>query len=240
MVEKAPQDREKLWHEVIESIEELTFTGCYEKVNNKLSFGRVEKLREKTLRLLGDPRILLDAGSGPGTSTLTALRTLPKSRIIMMDPSTKMLAYALKRIPSRERYRVEAVGGVFENIPLKDESVDAVTAMFSFRDAASFEDAVREFWRVLKPGGRLAILDIYRPGKLGIALVELYFRIMVPIAVALSGCSRELFKYRSFIETIHKMLNKKELIYLFNKYFNIVKIIRLAPGLAIIYAEKTV
>ncbi len=232
------KDRQRLWKDVVTSIEELALSGCYEKVNNKLSFGRVEKLREKTLRLLGNPRILVDAGSGPGTSTLTALRVLPRTHIIMMDPSIRMLRYAVSRIPPGETYRVSAVSGVFENMPFRDSSVDAITAMFSFRDAAVFEDAVREFWRVLRPGGRVSILDIYRPSRLVLPLVDAYFRIMVPLAVALSGCPGELLKYRSFPETIHKMLTKKELYNLFNKYFNIIKIYTLVPGLAIIYAEK--
>ena len=159
--------------------------------------------------------------------------------LYLLDPSLKMLNIAVKTLTeSVNSVDVRPLVGRFERIPLRDNEVDGITAMFSFRDALDFEEAVAEFARVLGENGKLAILDIYRPRRLGRIIVGLYFRIIVPIAVMLSRCAARITKYTDFLETINVMLTKEELEDLLSKYFEKTVTYNIAPGLAIFYAES--
>ncbi len=231
--------REELWSEVVASIEDLAVHGCYEKVNRYMSLNTVNKLRVKTIRLLGDSQRVLDAGCGPGTSSVLIAKMKPHAMLYLLDPSLKMLNIAVKTLTeSVNSIDVRPLVGRFERIPLRDNEVDGITAMFSFRDALDFEEAVAEFARVLGENGKLAILDIYRPRRLGRIIVGLYFRIIVPIAVMLSRCAARITKYTDFLETINVMLTKEELEDLLSKYFEKTVTYNIAPGLAIFYAES--
>ncbi|MCE4625300.1 MAG: methyltransferase domain-containing protein [Desulfurococcales archaeon] len=223
-----------MWKEIVTSIEELTIAGCYEKVNRVISLGLVSRLRRKTASIVeGD--VLLDAGCGPGTSTDAVRQAHEHSRLVMLDPSGLMLSSAWGRHRSPQTL---AVLGRFERLPLRDESVQGIVAMFSFRDAVNYKEAIEEFARVLAPGGRVAILDFYRPGRLWKILLKTYLAVMVPVAVVLSRCWGRLGMYRGFLDTIDRMLTRDEIEAFFGKHFKRVEIRNVVPGLGIIVAEK--
>ncbi len=231
--------RRRLWRIVVEKIEDLAVSGCYEKVNNIMSFGMVGRLRKKAVELLGRPKTVVDAGCGPGSSSIVIAENNPDATIILLDPSYRMLTIARNRVKRVAPGRVNAVTGIFESIPIADNSVDGLVAMFSFRDAADFREAVREMARILKPGGRLVLLDIYRPWGPGLLLVKAYFRIVVPVAVFIARCPRKLVDYKSFLETIENMLTADEIVGLLKDYFEDLTVKKYAPGLAIFYARKS-
>ena len=82
------------------------------------------------------------------------------------------------------------------HLPFADSSFDLLTAAFGFRNLANYEDGLREMFRLLKPGGTLAILEFTEPpdGVLG-ALYRWYFRKVLPrIGAVLSG-DREAYTY---------------------------------------------
>ena len=225
----------EIWGEIVSAIETLSIKGCYERVNRVVSLGLLNRLRRRTASLVGG-EILLDAGSGPGTSTAVLAGVHPSARILMLDPSGPMLRHAMRVLQSG---RVQPVQGRFEAIPLAENSVDGIVAMFSFRDAVNYEEALREMHRVLRPGGSLAILDFYRPVQPWRALVKLYLIIMVPIALLLSRCGSELSLYRGFLHTIDRMLGLRELIDMLNGIFGHAGAKRIAPGLMIAWAVKS-
>ena len=222
-----------IWREVVESIEELSLSGCYERVNKVLSLGLLNYLRKQTAGMVSGP-VIVDAGAGPGTSTRIVVDVHPSSRIIMVDPSGPMLSSALSRLPDN---RVAAVLGRFESLPLADDSVDGIVAMFSFRDAIDYGLAVREFARVLTSEGSVAILDFYRPIQPFKAILKAYLALMVPVAAAMARCIGKVGMYKSFLETIDRMLTYNDIIRLFSKYFMTIRIKRIVPGLAIIVAS---
>lgn len=230
--------RKHLWRIVVEKIEDLAVSGCYEKVNNIMSFGMVGRLRKKAVELLGKPKIVVDAGCGPGSSSIIIAESNPTSTIILLDPSHRMLRIAKDKVERIAPGRINAVTGIFESIPVADNSVDGLVAMFSFRDAADFREAAREMARIIRPGGRLVILDIYRPWGPGLLLVKAYFRIVVPIAVSIARCPRKLVDYKSFLKTIENMLTADDIVNLLKEHFENVAVKKYAPGLAIFYAEK--
>jgi demethylmenaquinone methyltransferase/2-methoxy-6-polyprenyl-1,4-benzoquinol methylase len=220
-----------LWKEIVDTIETLSAAGCYEKVNKLISLGLVDRLRRKTARLVGEG-VIVDAGCGPGTSTIILREVHPDSTIILLDPSILLLKMASERNKSE---KILAVTGRFEMLPFPDNSVDSIVAMFSYRDAVSYSAAASEFARVLKPSGKFAILDFYRPREPWKSIMKAYLAVAVTLAVLIFRCRGKLSMYRGFLRTIDKMLTYDEANNIFRKYFNIFYIKRIVPGLAIFY-----
>lgn len=225
------------WRGLVSDIELLAKAGCYEKVNRILSLGLVNKLRRKAARLvLKDNGSYADLGAGPGASAKIIREEMGDSTLILVDPSIPMLMISHDNVRDP---RIIRLGGRFERLPFKDSSIDGVTAMFSYRDAVDYYEALDEIARVLKPDGRLAILDFYRStNRILHLIIKLYIIIMVPVALTVSLCPKLLPTYKSFLASLDRMLTDKELVAELEKRFREVEVIKKAPGVAIFYAAR--
>lgn len=107
---------------------------------------------------------VLDVGCGTGTITVfMAAKAGPQGRVVGLDPSLAMLAQAQGRAPhpgSAPTFWVEGEGG---HLPFSDGEFDCVTAQFSLRNMEDWVSGLSEMARVLKPGGRLVVLDVVQP-----------------------------------------------------------------------------
>ncbi|HXQ25528.1 MAG TPA: bifunctional demethylmenaquinone methyltransferase/2-methoxy-6-polyprenyl-1,4-benzoquinol methylase UbiE [Candidatus Acidoferrales bacterium] len=115
--------------------------------------------------------------------------------IIGSDFVEPMLTRAREKAQEGHRNAVFAAADAL-HLPFANASFDLVTTAFGFRNLANYEDGLREFARVLKPGGELGILEFTEPssGPLG-ALFRFYFRRVLPvIGGAISG-NREAYAY---------------------------------------------
>jgi ArsR family transcriptional regulator len=120
-----------------------------------------EGLAETMLALM-PPMVIADLGAGEGTfSQLLARRA---KKVIAIDNAEKMVefgsALAKKHGVSNLEYRL----GDIENIPIKNDSVDLAFFSQALHHATHPLNAVSEAWRILKPGGRIVILDLLRHG----------------------------------------------------------------------------
>ena len=88
-----------------------------------------------------------------------------------------MLAAARGSLPGAERSRLEADA---LHLPLRSASLDLIVTAFGFRNLANYDAGLREFQRVLKPGGQLGILDFSEPGGLVGRAYAVYFRRVLP------------------------------------------------------------
>jgi demethylmenaquinone methyltransferase/2-methoxy-6-polyprenyl-1,4-benzoquinol methylase len=130
---------------------------------------------------------VLDICCGTGDMTLALLRRRPANGIPVLaaDFSAAMLARARVKLAGKAVRVLEADALC---LPLDDQSIDLITTAFGFRNLASYQAGLEEFFRVLAPGGELGILDFSEPGGWIGKLYAVYFRRIMPaIGARISG-----------------------------------------------------
>jgi demethylmenaquinone methyltransferase / 2-methoxy-6-polyprenyl-1,4-benzoquinol methylase len=141
--------------------------GRYDLLNHVLSAGADRRWRTRairSLRLTGRERIL-DLCTGTGDLAIAAARAQPPAaRVVGVDFSGAMLRVGERKL-RRQRLdrRVAMVRGDAVRLPIGDASIDAVTIGFGIRNVQDMDAACAELYRVLTPGGRLAILEFAVP-----------------------------------------------------------------------------
>jgi demethylmenaquinone methyltransferase/2-methoxy-6-polyprenyl-1,4-benzoquinol methylase len=106
-----------------------------------------------------------------------------------------MLDLAQVKALKRNLENITFIKGDAENLPLDDSSMDCLTISYGFRNISNYEHALEEFFRVLKPGGILGILEFSKPkSKLIGAIFELYFHHILPRIASLFSRS-DAYRY---------------------------------------------
>lgn len=103
----------------------------------------------------GDVSDVLEVGAGSGSFTIRLRDEFPNASVHALDPDVALLDSAKQRLDST----VEFIEGTCENIPLPNASIDLVIARFVLQHLADPVDACREIRRVLRPGGRIVVID---------------------------------------------------------------------------------
>jgi len=158
-------------------------------LNNRLhSFGLDQRWRRAAVRAAelrpGDE--VLDAACGTGDLTRAFARA-GAQRAVGLDFCPEMLAIARRR-RSGLGDSIEYVEGDAQDLPFDDDSVDVVSIAFGIRNVQSSPQALAEFRRVLRPGGRLVILEFDRPrSRVIAALHNFYCSRVMPITATLIG-----------------------------------------------------
>ena len=156
----------------------------YDLLNHVLS-ANVDRLwwwrtarRFKAVLADGDAAVL-DICCGTGDMTMALLKHRPRGArpVIAADFARGMLARGARKFEGRGAVAVEADA---LHLPLRPASLDLIVTAFGFRNLANYEAGLREFHRVLKPGGRLGILDFSEPGGLMGKAYAVYFRRVLP------------------------------------------------------------
>lgn len=150
----------------------------YDWINSVMSFGSGQHYRQRALTKLGfEPGMMvLDAGAGTGVvSWLEQAMVGESGLVVALDPSKGMLGQARKRGVKR------TVQGLGESLPFADNQFDRVTMSYALRHVADLHSLFSEYLRVLKPGGKLLILEITKPeSRLGSCLLNGYMKGIVP------------------------------------------------------------
>jgi demethylmenaquinone methyltransferase / 2-methoxy-6-polyprenyl-1,4-benzoquinol methylase len=81
------------------------------------------------------------------------------------------------------------------HLPLRSESLDLITTAFGFRNLANYREGLAEFYRVLKPGGQVGILDFSEPGGLLGKVYQIYFQRVLPQIGKLIGGKESAYNY---------------------------------------------
>ena len=152
--------------------------GRYDLLNHLLSAGIDRRWRRRaiqSLQLTGRERVL-DLCTGTADLAIAAARAHPgAARVVGVDFAGAMLGVGKKKLERDRplRDRVALVRGDATRIPLVDRSVDAVTIAFGIRNVDEVAAACREMRRVLRRGGRLAILEFAVPTVPGLSRLYL-------------------------------------------------------------------
>jgi demethylmenaquinone methyltransferase/2-methoxy-6-polyprenyl-1,4-benzoquinol methylase len=124
---------------------------------------------------------IVDLCCGTGDMTLALLRHRPSTSstvpILAVDFSHEMLSLGKAKYRDKNVIAIEADA---LHLPLSDASADLISAAFGFRNLVSYEDGLAELFRVLKPGGEMAILECNQPDGLTAQLYNLYFKKILP------------------------------------------------------------
>ena len=132
---------------------------------------------------------ILDLCCGTGDMTLALLRHRPKNGlpVLAADFAHQMLLRGAAKFIPRGAVPVEADA---LHLPLPSHSIDLLITAFGFRNLANYRAGLEEFYRTLKPGGELGILDFSEPGGLMGKLYAFYFRRVLPaVGSLISGVS---------------------------------------------------
>jgi demethylmenaquinone methyltransferase / 2-methoxy-6-polyprenyl-1,4-benzoquinol methylase len=150
----------------------------YDWVSGMMSFGRDQIYRREALRRAGlaDGMRLLDVATGTGLMIKAALELgVDPALVTGVDPSEGMLAENRKRNP------VTLLAGTGEALPCADSSFDFVCMGYALRHVEDLGRLFGEFQRVLRPGGRILILEITRPNNpVALPLIRFYMQQLVP------------------------------------------------------------
>ncbi len=168
----------------------------YDFLNHLLSLGVDYSWRRTMIRrALGkDERALLDVACGTGDVALALRRYRPRARIVGLDFSPGMLELARKK-SARVGAGLELVAGSAEALPFPDASFDLVTIAFGIRNVVDRQKALREFYRVLKPGGRVAVLEFSQPPQPWFRMLyDFYFARILPLVAGLFA-RRDAYRY---------------------------------------------
>ena len=141
--------------------------GRYDFLNHFLSAGIDRRWRKRAIASLGlsGRERVLDLCTGTADLAIEAMRARPPAaRVVGIDFAGAMLDIGRDKVAKKRLARAIAlVRGDAMRIPLGDDSVDAVTIAFGIRNVADVPAACREMRRVLKRGGRVAILEFAVP-----------------------------------------------------------------------------
>ncbi len=158
--------------------------GGYDSAERLTALGSGAWYRRSVLRRCGlQPGMqVLDVAAGTGLVTLEAHRLVgPQGRVTALDPSPGMLAELRKKV------EVQTVEAFAESIPLAEASMDFVSMGYALRHVADLDQAFGEYLRVLRPGGRVCVMEISRPAsRLGRALLRAHIGVVVPALATLT------------------------------------------------------
>jgi demethylmenaquinone methyltransferase/2-methoxy-6-polyprenyl-1,4-benzoquinol methylase len=161
----------------------------YERIEGLMAIGSGSWYRRRALSSAGlqSGMQVIDVGTGTGLVAREAARLVgPQGSVLGVDPSAAMLANA------RAAAGIRLALGRAESIPAPDASADFLCMGYALRHISDLAVAFREFARVLRPGGRLCLLEITRPeGRWQHALLKTYMRTLVPWAARMLARGRD-------------------------------------------------
>ena len=172
----------------------------YDRLNHLLSLNIDKLWRKRSLREIvdGSGQQILDVACGTGDSTIAIAKAAgPGSRVTGVDISEGMMALIMRKAAHEgvhDRIRLQVADA--ESLPFPDASFHRVTCDFGIRNFEHKDLALKEFLRVLKPGGKLVILELSVPSNPFLRrCYDLYFLHVLPWIGGLVSGDKEAYRY---------------------------------------------
>ncbi len=208
----------------------------YDFLNHFLSLGIDKRWRCKAIKLLKkySPSYVLDVATGTGDMAIALHRQLG-SKVTGIDISSEMLKVGQQKIEKKNLGLINLIQADSESLPFDDHSFDAVTVAFGVRNFENLSKGLAEMARVLKPSGKMVILEFSKPSSFPFKQIYgLYFKYLLPFFGGIISKHKEAYDYlpKSVEAFPEKEQFLKELV---NVGLEDVKQYRLTFGIATIY-----
>lgn len=176
----------------------------YDLLNRVLSLGIDVRWRKRAIRYLAKekPARILDVATGTADVAILMAKMLSPKAIIGIDIAQQMLELGRKKIEQQGLSGIiHLEGGDSEKLQFDDESFDAVTVAFGVRNFENLEKGLSEMRRVLRPGGRVVILEFSKPRFFPFKQIyNAYFKYVLPLIGRLT--SRDMRAYTYLFESV--------------------------------------
>jgi len=164
----------------------------YDLINRLMTAGQDRRWRRQVIRLArlqpGDS--LLDLGAGTGDLAFEARRQQPQARVIAADFTLEMMRLG------QQRGTLSWSSADALCLPFPDATFDAVVSGFLLRNVVDVQKALQEQHRVLKPGGRIVVLDTTRPRRsLFSPFIWIHLHFVIPLLGGLISGQPEAYRY---------------------------------------------
>jgi len=171
----------------------------YDFLNRFLSAGIDIWWRKKAIRQLikCNPKNILDVATGTADVAIMTIAILHPDKITGIDISDGMLEIGRAKIKKQGLEKtIELLNGDSETIKFADNSFDAITVAFGVRNFEHLEKGLHEIKRVLKPGGKLVVLEFSQPQTTGVKqLYNVYMKLVARNVGKLFSKNRDAYKY---------------------------------------------
>ncbi|MGV3586723.1 MAG: bifunctional demethylmenaquinone methyltransferase/2-methoxy-6-polyprenyl-1,4-benzoquinol methylase UbiE [Adhaeribacter sp.] len=175
-----------------------SIAGKYDFLNHFLSAGIDIYWRKQAVKIMGQnqPALLLDIATGTGDFAIEALSLHPQ-KIVGVDISEGMLAVGQEKIKKKNLTdKIELQLGDSENLAFADNTFDGTMAAFGVRNFENLHKGLSEMYRVLKPGGRIVVLEFSKPRSFPFKQVyNFYFKNILPVFGKLISKDQAAYTY---------------------------------------------
>lgn len=173
----------------------------YDFLNRFLSFGIDVWWRKKAIRQLKQlkPQVMLDVATGTADVAIMTWKMLKPQSITGIDISEGMLQHGRQKIDKLGlQQHITLQSGDSETINFADNTFDAITVAFGVRNFENLEKGLAEMYRVLKPGGKLVVLEFSRPKQpLFKSLCNWYMNVLTPGIGKMFSKNKDAYQYLS-------------------------------------------
>ncbi|MFK5894750.1 MAG: class I SAM-dependent methyltransferase [Pseudomonadota bacterium] len=225
----AQHEREKKIRKVFQSV-----APRYDLMNDVMSFGIHRLWKKKLINYFASSnKSLTVVDLAGGTGDIARGISQYKHFVTLVDPSLNMINAGRKTSQQVINYLV----GTGEQIPLKENSVDALTISFGIRNMTDIKLCIADIYRVLKPGGQFYCLEFSKPALFIRPFYALHNRYIIPRLGAI--IAKQPIAYQYLIESIRRFPDQLEMKQLFEQVgFKEVNYTNLSFGIACIHTGK--
>lgn len=209
-------------------------------IMNDLMSGGVHRLWKDAMMDWLAPRPgqrLLDVAGGTGDVAFRFLKRAPGSSAVVLDMTESMLVEGRKRAEAdRMAERLDWVVGDAMALPLPSSSFDVYTISFGIRNVTRIADALKEAYRVLRPGGRLMVLEFSQiPNELMQWAYDRYSFNVIPVMGQIVANDRDSYQY--LVESIRRFPDQESFAEMIRQAgFSQVKYRNLTMGVAALHS----